>query len=67
MIEGVIFDFDGTIVDSVNIKTNAFAKIYEPFGKNIVKKVIKHHNENGGLSRFEKFKHYHKKYFLLFL
>ena len=36
MIKNIIFDFDGTIVDSVDIKMNAFAHIYEPFGDKIV-------------------------------
>jgi len=56
------FDFDGVIVDSVNIKTLAFAKLYEPFGKNVVSKVIKHHRSHGGLSRFDKIRYYHRTY-----
>ena len=58
----VIFDFDGVLVDSVNVKTKAFGLMYEEFGSNIVKKVHHHHIKNGGLSRFEKFKFYHKSF-----
>lgn len=50
-----IFDFDGVLVDSVNIKTEAFALLYEKHGKSIVDKVKKHHLLNGGMSRHEKF------------
>jgi phosphoglycolate phosphatase-like HAD superfamily hydrolase len=57
-----VFDFDGVLADSVNIKTSAFAEIYKPYGKSIVEKVINHHNSNGGMSRFKKFKYYHKTY-----
>ena len=30
MIKAIIFDFDGTIVDSLDIKTNAFTELYDP-------------------------------------
>ena len=56
------FDFDGVIVDSVNIKTEAFAEIYKPYGQKIVDRVINHHINNGGMSRFSKFKYYHNNY-----
>ncbi len=62
MIKTIIFDFDGVIVDSLEVKTNAFAEMYKPFGEEVVKKVVKYHLENGGVSRFEKFKLYHKNF-----
>ena len=62
MVKNIFFDFDGVIADSVNVKTEAFEKIYLPYGKEIAEKVINHHRENGGMSRFEKFKLYHKEY-----
>ena len=62
MIKAIIFDFDGVIVESVSIKTHAFAEIYHEHGKNIVDKVMAHHLVNGGMSRFEKFRFYHKEY-----
>ena len=58
----IIFDFDGVIAQSVNIKTEAFAKLYESYGNDIVKKVVQHHLANGGMSRFEKFMIYHGDY-----
>ncbi len=57
-----VFDFDGVLADSVNIKTKAFAEIYKPYGKSVVNKVVSHHNSNGGMSRFKKFEHYHKSF-----
>ncbi len=57
-----IFDFDGVIVHSIEVKTKAFVSLYEIYGKTIVKKVVKHHELNGGMSRTEKFKFYHKHY-----
>jgi phosphoglycolate phosphatase-like HAD superfamily hydrolase len=61
-IKAIIFDYDGVIAESVNVKTDAFAELYKPYGTDIVQKVIKHHEANGGVSRFEKFKIYHKNY-----
>ena len=61
-IKGVIFDFDGVIVQSLEAKSEAFRMLYNEYGNDIAKKVVKHHQKNGGISRYEKFKHYHKKY-----
>jgi beta-phosphoglucomutase-like phosphatase (HAD superfamily) len=60
-----IFDFDGVLVDSNNIKSIAFAKIYDSYGANVVRKVVQHHSENGGMSREDKFKLYHDKFLKL--
>ncbi len=62
MIKAIIFDFDGVIVESVHVKTEAFAEIYRSNGKEIVQKVVEHHLANGGVSRFEKFRLYHKEF-----
>lgn len=58
-IKAIIFDYDGIISESVNVKTAAFADLYKPYGNEIVQKIIEHHEANGGVSRFEKFKIYH--------
>ncbi len=39
-IKTVFFDFDGVLVDSVNIKTKAFAKLFDPYGQEIEAKVV---------------------------
>lgn len=61
-LENIIFDFDGVILDSVDCKTEAFRKIYQPYGDHISSQVVKYHLENGGVSRFEKFKYWHKNH-----
>ncbi len=50
----IFWDFDGVIKDSVSIKSEAFERLFQPFGDEVSKKVKKHHEENGGMSRFEK-------------
>ena len=59
-MKAIIFDFDGVILDAVNVKAYAFESLYASYGKNIQQTVRNHHLQNGGISRFEKFKHYHK-------
>ena len=62
MIKVIIFDFDGTIADSVNIKTEAFVDLYKHFGKEVSVKVRDYHLLNGGVSRYEKFKYFHNTF-----
>lgn len=50
----IFWDFDGVIKDSVGVKSDAFEKLFLSFGKEISKKVRKHHEANSGMSRFEK-------------
>lgn len=50
----VFWDFDGVIKDSVDVKTQAFVKLFEPYGTEAVEKVRAHHEGNGGMSRFDK-------------
>ena len=56
--EAIIFDFDGVLVDSVNVKTNAFRDLYRQESREIQKAVVDFHLDHGGLSRFEKIHHY---------
>ena len=57
-----VFDFDGVLADSVNIKTLAFHELYKEYGDSVSSKVVEHHKANGGMSRFEKFKYYHHNF-----
>jgi len=61
-IKIIFFDFDGVIVESLDAKTMAFKKLYEPYGPSIVDKVAKYHLDNGGVSRYEKLRYYHENF-----
>jgi len=50
----IFWDFDGVIKDSVSAKSDAFEQLFLPFGNEVAKKVRNHHEENGGISRFDK-------------
>ncbi len=60
--QAIIFDFDGVVVESGKIKTQAFAELYQPHGEDIVAKVVQFHNQNGGMSRYHKFRHFQQHY-----
>lgn len=59
-VVAVIFDFDGVLVESVDVKTQAFADMYAPYGSEIVEKVVAYHLIHGGMSRFDKFRYWHR-------
>lgn len=50
----IFWDFDGVIKESVDVKAEAFAKLFRPFGSQIAERVRAHHHANGGMSRFDK-------------
>lgn len=58
--KAIVFDFDGVIVDSVNIKGEAFRQLYSEYGENIANKVHQFHNENGGMDRYKKIAYFEK-------
>jgi len=59
-VKSIIFDFDGVIAQSVDIKTRAFAYLFRQYSEEAVKSIVKYHVENGGRSRFLKFKYIHE-------
>lgn len=56
--QAIIFDFDGVIVESGDIKTQAFAELYRPYGEHVVTEVVRYHQQNGGMSRYLKFRYF---------
>ena len=59
--DAVFFDFDGVILDSVDVKTRAFAELFRPYGEEIERKVVEYHLNNGGISRYDKFRYYYEQ------
>ena len=54
-LEGLVFDCDGVILDSVPVKTRAFARLAEPFGPEARDRFVMYHTVHGGVSRYRKF------------
>lgn len=53
-ISGVFFDFDGVLVDSVDLKLLAYEEIFSPYGSEAVKEIRDYHLKNGGIDRYRK-------------
>ncbi len=47
---------------SVEVKTSAFAKLFECYGPAIESKVVDHNRKNGGMTRVDKFRHYYQDF-----
>ncbi|ARO87027.1 HAD family hydrolase [Nitrosospira lacus] len=61
--QAIIFDFDGVVVESGDIKTEAFGNLYRTHGETVMTAVMQYHRANGGMSRYQKF-HYFQEYLL---
>ncbi|HEH5157345.1 TPA: HAD family hydrolase [Campylobacter coli] len=57
-IRNIIFDFDGVILNSVELKTQAFVELFQEFPKNKVQELVKYHIQNGGISRYHKIQYF---------
>lgn len=51
----LVFDCDGVILDSVPVKTRAFARLAEPYGEEASDRFVMFHTVHGGVSRYKKF------------
>ncbi len=58
--EVFIFDFDGVLADSVDIKTQAFKALFSEYDESIQSEVASYHENNKGVSRFAKLEYYHR-------
>ena len=61
LFDAIVFDFDGVLVESTDVKTHAFGALYAEHGPEIQRCVIEHHVANAGLSRYLKFRFYQEQ------
>jgi HAD superfamily hydrolase (TIGR01549 family) len=54
MIKAIILDFDGVILESMDIKTNAFKELFKDYPEHL-DAIVDYHIKNGGVSRYKKF------------
>ncbi len=57
----ILWDFDGVILNSNDIRDIGFIKTLESFPKEQVDELMKYHHDNGGLSRYNKFRYFFEK------
>ena len=46
-----MFDFDGVLVESVDLKTRAFAALYAEHGTEVADAVVAYHLQHGEIGR----------------
>ncbi len=56
--KSIIFDCDGVLLNSNQIKTEAFYQTVLPYGEDLARKFVNYHRENGGISRNKKFQYF---------
>lgn len=59
--QAIIFDFDGVVVESGDIKTQAFGNLYRTYGETVMTAVMQYHSANGGMSRYQKFHYFQQQ------
>ena len=62
-LKAAIFDWDGTITDSNGIKTEAFVELFQSACPQAAGYIREYQQNRGGISRFEKFRHYIRHFF----
>ena len=58
----LIFDFDGVLADSAEIKAESFKELFKEYGEKVLEQIDVHNQNFGGKSRFEKISHYHQHF-----
>lgn len=57
----LLWDFDGVLMNSNETRDLGFNQVLRKFPKNQVAELIKYHQQNGGLSRYVKFRYFFEK------
>lgn len=57
----IVFDCDGVVLNSNQIKTNAFYEASKHFGEALANSLVNYHIQNGGISRYAKIEYFLKE------
>lgn len=58
MIKNILWDFDGVILDSMEVRDFGFQEIFKKYKATDVKTLLEYHRLNGGLSRYVKIRYF---------
>ena len=61
MLRAIIFDFDGVLCESVDVKTKGFRAVFSDHPQ-YLDDIVEYHEINGGISRYEKFRYIYKNF-----
>lgn len=56
-LQAVFFDFDGVLVDSITLKTQAFYTLFKAYPLEAVDEIVEYHRQHGGVSRVLKIRY----------
>lgn len=59
----LMFDCDGVILEAVDVKAEAFARLGEPLGQEAADRMRVFHYMNGGVNRLEKFRWVYRTFY----
>ena len=59
MIKAIIFDFDGVLLESAEIKTEAFSELFSIYPDKVCE-IVEYHKKNMGISRYVKFRYFYE-------
>ncbi len=57
----ILWDFDGVILHSMSIRDRGFEYVLRGYPEEAVLQLMKYHRENGGISRYAKFRYFYEK------
>lgn len=57
----ILWDFDGVILDSMDVREKGFRQVLSGYAEDQVERLLDYHNKNGGLSRYVKFRYFLKE------
>lgn len=60
-VKTILWDFDGVLMDSMSVRDKGFEIVLKEHSQEEVEKLMKFHRENGGLSRYVKFRYFFEK------
>ena len=60
MIKAIVFDLDGVIIESADIKTRTFEALFADYPEKLPE-IIEYHEEHAGISRYVKFRYFYDR------
>ncbi|MDO1512943.1 HAD-IA family hydrolase [Maribacter confluentis] len=61
MVKNILWDFDGVILNSMQVRDYGFRKIFEGHETEQIEQLIHYHRTNGGWSRYVKIRYFYEE------
>jgi HAD superfamily hydrolase (TIGR01509 family) len=62
MIKAIVFDCDGVILETVEVKAISYGKLVEEYGPEASEMLMAYHRVNGGVSRYPKIAWFYREF-----